>query len=119
MGNTWVLQLRLQHSSSPVKGAIKLLEAEPRQRCDQKSWLPNYPHNIFLVHAQNAPSFPLPAFPGLTPLQNMAYMDSDAGMFFVACSDSSEFGTLAGAKSSQKNLRMSRLCPWIVPVYFL
>lgn len=47
MGNTQVLQLRLQHNRSPLKYRITLLEAEPRQHCDQKSWLPSYPHTSF------------------------------------------------------------------------
>lgn len=116
MGNTRVL--RFQHSSSPVKCANTPLEAEPRQPCDQNSWLSNYSH-IFLVHAQNAPSFLLPAFPGLTPLQNMAYMDADIGMV-VACSVSAEFGAVAGAKNSQKeseNVKIELLdC---TPIFFV
>lgn len=100
IGNTWVLQLRLQHSSSPAKCAIRLSEVEPRQHCEQKSWPPNYPH-IFLAHAQNASSFLFSAFTGFTTLHNTAYMDSDTGMFFAACSDSVEFGTVGRAKRSQ------------------
>lgn len=120
MGNTWVLQLSLQHSSSPVKCTISLVETEPRQHCDQTSWLPSYPQKIFLVHAQNALSFSLPAFPGLTPLQNMAYMDSDTGMFYVACSDPADIETVAGAKRNQQESEDVKIVPLdFAPIFVL
>lgn len=107
-GDTWVLQLRPQHSSCPVKCAIRLLQAEPRHHCDQESWIPNHPHITFWVYAHKSPSFPLPVFPGLTLLQNQD-TDSDTGicsLLLAVTQLNLEQQQLPGLKGASRNLRM-------------